>query len=93
MVRGRLSAARDVTFGLINLPLMVPEIVSAMASLVFFVLIGFELGLGTIIWRHSVFCIPFAYLPISRAAGGYRESYTRRRRATSMPTAGRPSAM
>ncbi len=45
MVRGRRFRGQELTFGLINLPLMVPEIVSAIASLVFFILIGFELGL------------------------------------------------
>ena len=75
MVRGRAFRGQNVTFGLINLPLMVPEIVSAIASLVFFILIGFELGLGTIIVAHSVFCIPFAYLPISARLEGIEKSY------------------
>ncbi|SHO57917.1 ABC transporter permease [Vibrio quintilis] len=52
-------------FALINLPLMVPEIVTAVASLVFFSAIGFQGGLFTILIAHIVFCIPFAYLPIS----------------------------
>jgi len=48
----------------IALPLIVPEIVTAVATLLFFVLVGFRLGLGTLIIAHTVFCIPFAYLPI-----------------------------
>ena len=35
-----------------------------MATLLFFVLIGLRLGLLTLIIGHTVFCIPFAYLPI-----------------------------
>jgi spermidine/putrescine transport system permease protein len=52
----------------INLPLMVPEIVTAIATLSFFALIaslsGIRFGLGSLIITHTVFCIPFAYLPI-----------------------------
>lgn len=48
----------------INLPLMVPEVVTAVASLAFFIAIGLPLGLTTLIAAHTVFCIPFAYLPI-----------------------------
>lgn len=49
---------------LFGLPLLVPEIVTAVASLVFFLAIGLELGLYTVLLAHVVFCIPFAYLPI-----------------------------
>lgn len=55
---------QDAAYATITLPLMVPEIVTAVASLVFFVAIGFKLGLTTILLAHIVFCIPFAYLPI-----------------------------
>jgi spermidine/putrescine transport system permease protein len=50
--------------GLLALPLLVPEIVTAVATLLFFVLIGLKLGIMTVIIAHTVFCIPFAYLPI-----------------------------
>ncbi len=53
---------------MINLPLMVPEIVTAVATLSFFALLastfGIGFGLGNLILAHTVFCIPFAYLPI-----------------------------
>lgn len=53
---------------LISMPLIVPEIVTAVATLMFFVMlknaIGFDLGLGNIIIAHTVFCIPFAFMPI-----------------------------
>lgn len=61
---------RATAFGVINLPLMIPEIVTAVASLVFFIAIGFDLGLLTILIAHIVFCIPFAYLPISARLQG-----------------------
>jgi spermidine/putrescine transport system permease protein len=51
----------------INQPLMVPEIVTAVALLIFFAWVkintGYQ-GLGYLILAHSAFCIPFAYLPI-----------------------------
>jgi spermidine/putrescine transport system permease protein len=62
-VRYKFSG-RHATFGLLNFPLFVPEIVTAVASLVFFVAVGIKLGMLTIIISHTVFCIPFAYLPI-----------------------------
>lgn len=48
----------------IALPLIVPEIVTAVATLLFFVIVGIRLGLISVIIAHTVFCIPFAYLPI-----------------------------
>jgi spermidine/putrescine transport system permease protein len=42
----------------------VPEIVTAVATLMFFAFLGFQLGHMTVILAHTVFCIPFAYLPI-----------------------------
>jgi spermidine/putrescine transport system permease protein len=51
----------------INQPLMVPEIVTAVALMIVFGLIktvtGIQ-GLGYLILAHTAFCIPFAYLPI-----------------------------
>ncbi|MCC6205433.1 MAG: ABC transporter permease [Hyphomicrobiales bacterium] len=54
-------------YAFINQPLMVPEIVTAVALLIVFsrvkVWTGYS-GLGYLIAAHSAFCIPFAYLPI-----------------------------
>lgn len=58
---------QTASYLVINLPLMVPEIVTAVATLSFFALlaaIGITFGLAKLILAHSVFCIPFAYLPI-----------------------------
>ncbi|CUK03241.1 Inner membrane ABC transporter permease protein YdcV [Ruegeria denitrificans] len=75
MVRGGKFRFRTVSFGLISLPLMVPEIVLAVATLIFFNSIGFERGLLTILLAHIAFCIPFAYLPISARMQGIEDSY------------------
>ncbi|WP_120500098.1 ABC transporter permease [Roseovarius sp. EL26] len=75
MVRGGKFRLRSVSFGLISLPLMVPEIVTAVAVLIFFNSIGFERGLMTILVSHIAFCIPFAYLPISARMQGIEDTY------------------
>jgi len=58
---------QTAVYALINQPLMVPEIVTAVALLAFFAIIkeatGFH-GLFYLIAAHTAFCIPFAYLPI-----------------------------
>ncbi len=65
----RRKAFKGQTFiyVMINQPLMVPEIVTAVALLIFFaqikVFTGYQ-GLGYLILAHAAFCIPFAYLPI-----------------------------
>lgn len=56
--------AKGAFNGIFMLPLMIPEIVTAVATLTFFSAIGLSLGLGNLIIAHTVFCIPFAYLPI-----------------------------
>jgi spermidine/putrescine transport system permease protein len=53
-----------LTFGLISLPLVVPEIVTAVATLIFFSATGIALGIGNVILAHITFCIPFAFMPI-----------------------------
>lgn len=55
---------QQMTLQLILLPLLIPEIVIAVASLIFFSAIGLALGLGNVLIAHIVFCIPFAYSPI-----------------------------
>jgi len=63
MARSRFRG-QDAVSATIAMPLVVPEIVTAVATLLFFVLIGLNLGLTTVFLAHTVFCIPFAYLPI-----------------------------
>jgi spermidine/putrescine transport system permease protein len=55
---------------LINLPLVVPEIVAAIATLLFFVATGVRLGLASVMMAHCVFVIPLAYLPIRARVSG-----------------------
>ena len=75
MVRGGRFRLRTVSLGLISLPLLVPEIVTAVATLIFFNAIGFERGLLTILVAHIAFCIPFAYLPIAARMQGIEDTF------------------
>lgn len=75
IVRGGRFRLRTASLGLISLPLMVPEIVTAVATLIFFNAIGFDRGLLTILIAHIAFCIPFAYMPISARMQGIEDSY------------------
>ena len=75
MIRGGRFRGRGATYALINLPLMVPEIVVAVATLIFFATIGLTTGYLTILLAHITFCIPFAYLPIAARLTGIEGSY------------------
>jgi len=75
MLRAGRFRGKSIGFALINLPLMVPEIVTAVALLIFFSMIGFTTGYLTILLAHIVFCIPFAYLPIAARMQSIEEVY------------------
>ena len=64
LARGGNFRGKTISLGLITLPLMVPEIVTAVAVLIFFSAIGLNWGLGNVIIAHITFCIPFAFMPI-----------------------------
>jgi spermidine/putrescine transport system permease protein len=66
--RSRTWPGQTAAYTVVNLPLVVPEIVTAVATASFFALLsrqaGIGFGIGNLILTHSVFCIPFAYMPI-----------------------------
>ncbi len=64
LARGGNFRGKTLSLGLITLPLMVPEIVTAVAVLIFFSAIGMNWGLGNVVIAHITFCIPFAFMPI-----------------------------
>jgi spermidine/putrescine transport system permease protein len=66
LVLGRSGKFRGkgVSYGILLLPMTMPEIVTAVATLSFFTAIQLNMGLGRVIIAHTVFCIPFAFLPI-----------------------------
>ena len=75
MVRGGAFRGKAISFGMLSMPIIVPEIVTAVATLIFFSAIGFTLGYSSILVAHIVFCIPFAYLPIAARLEGIEGFY------------------
>ena len=58
---------QGLAYGIINQPLMIPEIVTAIATLSLFALIKTATGIngiGYLMAAHTAFCIPFAFMPI-----------------------------
>lgn len=71
----RASRRLGVALGsLFALPLLVPEIVTAVTTLVFFASIKLRLGLANLVIAHTVFCIPFAMMPIRARVRGMGET-------------------
>ena len=69
--RTRPYRGQTIIYAMVNQPLVVPEIVTAVALLILFALIKQATnyhGYAYLVIAHSAFCIPFAYLPI-RATG------------------------
>ena len=65
--RTRHFPGETMIYALINQPLMVPEIVTAVALLIVFAAIKVWTGHTSMIYlivAHTAFCVPFAYLPI-----------------------------
>ena len=65
--RTRPFRGQTAIYTMINQPLMVPEIVTAVALLIVFATIKQATdyqGLAYLVIAHTAFCIPFAYLPI-----------------------------
>lgn len=58
---------QGLAYGIINQPLMIPEIVTAISTLSLFSLVkqltGVT-GVGYLMAAHTAFCIPFAFMPI-----------------------------
>ncbi|WP_415183828.1 ABC transporter permease [Phaeovulum sp.] len=64
IIRGKRVRFRKLSETVVNLPLLLPEIVLAVAALILFSLVGLQNGFLKLIIAHSAFCTPFAFLPI-----------------------------
>jgi spermidine/putrescine transport system permease protein len=62
--RGGRFLGRSMGEALIAMPLIAPEIVTAIATLVLFEMAGVHAGLGNVMLAHIAFCIPFALIPL-----------------------------
>lgn len=66
--------AKKFINNMLYLPIIVPEIVMAVALLIIFMKVGFALGMGTILIGHCTFCIPYAVVTIKGRISG--DSYS-----------------
>ncbi|WP_317929518.1 ABC transporter permease [Halioxenophilus sp. WMMB6] len=73
--RGKDVKGAKLSETVINLPLMLPEIVFAVAILILFSQLGVQNGLLKLILAHTCFCIPFAFLPIRARLQGMHTNF------------------
>lgn len=66
---------KRVSETVINLPLLLPEIVLAVAVLIVFSQLGITNGLLKLVLAHTAFCTPFAFLPIRARLQGMSMDY------------------
>ncbi|WP_246792979.1 ABC transporter permease subunit [Burkholderia perseverans] len=62
--RATNGARARVMAAAIQVPLVVPEIVMAVATLLGFAVLSIDLGFGVVLFAHVVFCLPVAFIPI-----------------------------
>ena len=51
-----------VTNSIMMLPLLIPELALALSLLFFYQLIGLNLGIWSLVFAHSLFCVPYVYI-------------------------------
>ena len=71
--RARLRA-RSLLEALVYLPLLIPEIVIAVALVIFFSLLGLGLSLTTVILAHTTFCISYVIIVVGARLAGMDRS-------------------
>ncbi|WP_017792095.1 ABC transporter permease [Leucobacter salsicius] len=64
-----------VALAILSAPLVVPEIVLAVATLGFIRMIGLQPGMFALMLAHTSFCIPFALMPVRARLKGLGTSY------------------
>lgn len=71
-MRAKLSG---VALAILSAPLVVPEIVLAVATLGFIRMIGLQPGMLALMLAHTSFCIPFALMPVRARLKGLGTTY------------------
>lgn len=71
-LRARMSG---VATAILTAPLVIPEIVLAVATLGFIRMIGLQPGMLALILAHTSFCIPFALMPVRARLKGIGTTY------------------
>lgn len=62
---------------MLYIPIIVPEIVLAVALLIIFLKVGVSMGMGTILIGHCTFCIPYAIVTIKGRISGRQRDFGR----------------
>jgi spermidine/putrescine transport system permease protein len=75
LMRTTRLRGRRLSETVINLPLLLPEIVVAVAVLILFSRIGLTNGTLRLVLAHTTFCTPFAFLPIRARLQGMSTDY------------------
>ena len=57
-----------------TIPIIVPEIILAMAFMAFFSMIGFPFGMVTLVIAHTAFCIPYVFMMVKARLVGIDKS-------------------
>jgi spermidine/putrescine transport system permease protein len=60
--------------GVVYLPLVIPEIVIAVATVIFFSLLSLKLSLGTIVIAHVTFCVSYVIIVVGARLAGMDRS-------------------
>ncbi len=70
LLEKKASAAESWMETLVTLPIMIPEIILAMAFMAIFYAVGLPFGELTLVLSHTTFCIPYLFLTVkSRLVG------------------------
>jgi spermidine/putrescine transport system permease protein len=75
LVRAKGVRYRGICETFVNLPLLLPEIVLAVAVLILFSRIGLQDGMVKLVIAHTTFCVPFAFLPIRARLQGMEPDF------------------
>lgn len=66
--------AKKFINSMVYVPIIVPEIVLAVAMLIIFITLGIHLGMATIVIGHCTFCIPYCVVTIKGRISGDNET-------------------
>ncbi|SFG28179.1 spermidine/putrescine transport system permease protein [Palleronia marisminoris] len=75
LIRAEGVRFRRISETIVNLPLVLPEIVLAVAVLILFSQIGLANGFLKLAIAHTTFCTPFAFLPIRARLQGMETDF------------------
>ncbi len=75
LTRPKCMRFRRLSETVVVLPLLLPEIVLAVASLIVFSQLGISNGMVRLVLAHTTFCTPFAFLPIRARLTGLETDY------------------